>query len=426
MRTNVGLNTNYIFEGSARPPIFQEQIAAQPIGQIPPTDFGKPLDASEIVRIFDISASDLHQFQTYKDGVAAFSITQSASSPWIFKVSNMLLVPFTANPQSVFTAIGATSKVNMLETVIPGYFNEEYWRGIVTRTDGSGNLSRSGIDTVQETQFPFILDNGYFIMYGADIPKNSKNYIQKLRPPAVTCYIYKNTGEGFGLQSIVGQITALSTAVLNVSTYSGTALEYVSSLTYTTSTFEAEARSSLSTLAGDIFILNSNAELQWSNVTTGLAYVRGQVMIGNTEPRDPAFLFDVQGIANIDEVLTTSVTTYSDKRLKMNINNMSTNNNILDLASFEYNYIMRPEVTEIGFIAQDVERVAPQIVREHNGYKTIQYDRLGVLLLPIVKQQQQQIDTLICELSDLKGLFMRSSESMSPPLLSLEGRTSRE
>jgi hypothetical protein len=149
-------------------------------------------------------------------------------------------------------------------------------------------------------------------------------------------------------------------------------------------------------------------------------------MIGNTEPRDPTILFDVQGIAHIDEVLTTSVTTYSDKRLKMNINNMSTNNNILDLASFEYNYIMRPEVTEIGFIAQDVERVAPQIVREHNGYKTIQYDRLGVLLLPIVKQQQQQIDTLICELSDLKGLFMRSSESMSPPLLSLEGCTSRE
>ena len=173
----------------------------------------------------------------------------------------------------------------------------------------------------------------------------------------------------------------------------------------------------------NVYNINYNAELQWSTVPAGLAFVRGQVMIGNTAPRDPAFLFDVQGLANIDEILTTSVTTYSDKRLKMNINNMSTNNNILDLASFEYNYIMRPEVTEIGFIAQDVERVAPQIVREHNGYKTIQYDRLGVLLLPIVKQQQQQLDTLICELSDLKGLFTRSSESMPPPLLSLEGRT---
>ena len=77
--------------------------------------------------------------------------------------------------------------------------------------------------------------------------------------------------------------------------------------------------------------------------------------------------------------------------------------------TYTYNYKTKPNIIDIGVIAQEVETVAPHIVKENDGLKTVQYDRFGVLLLPIVKEQQERIDQLESDLSTFKRLFEKIS-----------------
>ena len=57
-----------------------------------------------------------------------------------------------------------------------------------------------------------------------------------------------------------------------------------------------------------------------------------------------------------------------------------------------------------GVIAQDVQKVLPQLVREnHGGYLGVKHDRLVGLLIEGVKEQQKQIDELKQEVKELKN-----------------------
>jgi len=159
----------------------------------------------------------------------------------------------------------------------------------------------------------------------------------------------------------------------------------------------------LSSLSSYVNTLSSGV-IQWTDLPgVGIARSSGQVLIGKTSSTNALYVLDVSGAAFITDLVANSMTTFSDKRLKMNIYELSTCKSILDLNTYGFNYITRPDVVEIGFIAQEMEDIAPEIVREHNGYKSIQYDRLCVLLLPIIKKQQQEIEELKNLVSDIKG-----------------------
>jgi hypothetical protein len=89
-------------------------------------------------------------------------------------------------------------------------------------------------------------------------------------------------------------------------------------------------------------------------------------------------------------------------------------NRILDLEPKLYNYIGASTI-ELGLIAQDVEEIVPELVRTQQGMKSLQYDRLGVLLLPIVRDQAERLKNLEKEVSDMKDLvkmmFVKKSVS---------------
>ncbi len=59
---------------------------------------------------------------------------------------------------------------------------------------------------------------------------------------------------------------------------------------------------------------------------------------------------------------------------------------------------------EIGFIAQDVEKVIPELVvtDTYTGLKSIKYGNIVPVLVEAIKEQQQQIDELRAEISALK------------------------
>lgn len=58
---------------------------------------------------------------------------------------------------------------------------------------------------------------------------------------------------------------------------------------------------------------------------------------------------------------------------------------------------------QIGLLAQNVEKVVPEAVKELDGYKGVDYARLVPLLIEGMKEQQQQIETLKKELALLKN-----------------------
>ena len=61
--------------------------------------------------------------------------------------------------------------------------------------------------------------------------------------------------------------------------------------------------------------------------------------------------------------------------------------------------------TQIGLIAQDVEKVFPILVNtDKNGYKAVAYDKLSVVLIDAMKEQQKQIEDQKKEIETLKNL----------------------
>ena len=58
---------------------------------------------------------------------------------------------------------------------------------------------------------------------------------------------------------------------------------------------------------------------------------------------------------------------------------------------------------QIGLIAQDVEKVLPELVNtDSEGFKSVDYTKLGPVLIEAIKEQQQQIDQLKKEIQMLK------------------------
>jgi energy-coupling factor transporter ATP-binding protein EcfA2 len=145
---------------------------------------------------------------------------------------------------------------------------------------------------------------------------------------------------------------------------------------------------------------------QWEDTSNGIYYNQpnNTVIVGkSTTDSTNGYSMDISGTLYTDNLIAQSYETFSDMRLKCNISSFNMTDRVLSLGTFAYNYISNSTVTEIGLLAQEVERVAPEIVREQCGYKTIQYDRIPILLLPVIKQQQQQIIHLEEQIRILKA-----------------------
>ena len=81
---------------------------------------------------------------------------------------------------------------------------------------------------------------------------------------------------------------------------------------------------------------------------------------------------------------------------------------------------------QLGFIAQEVEPYFPEIVRTNDdGYKSLDYSRMSVILLQAVKEQDQiiksqqkqiddwgnEIEQLKAELNQIKALLSSTREN---------------
>ena len=96
----------------------------------------------------------------------------------------------------------------------------------------------------------------------------------------------------------------------------------------------------------------------------------------------------------------------SDERLKSNIRPIE---NALDIVCSLNGkiYTKDGKDDQIGLIAQEVEKVLPQMVHtadDDMGIKSVNYQNMVAVLIEAVKEQQKQIEELKAEVSALKGV----------------------
>jgi hypothetical protein len=100
----------------------------------------------------------------------------------------------------------------------------------------------------------------------------------------------------------------------------------------------------------------------------------------------------------------------SDERLKENITLIENPlSKIIQLGGYEFDWIQNEEIHvhhghDIGVIAQEVEKVLPELVTTRdNGYKAVKYEKIVALLIEGIKAQQTQIESLQGEIKWIKN-----------------------
>ena len=101
---------------------------------------------------------------------------------------------------------------------------------------------------------------------------------------------------------------------------------------------------------------------------------------------------------------TNDITAFysSDKRLKENISPIPNalqklsqiSGNTFDWKS-GFGEIHSHSGTDVGVIAQEIEKILPQVVTtRENGYKAVQYEKIIALLIEAVKELQEEVNQL--------------------------------
>lgn len=143
----------------------------------------------------------------------------------------------------------------------------------------------------------------------------------------------------------------------------------------------------------------------------------GNVGIGTT---NPAYKLDVNG------TIRGSNVSPSDMRWKEQVKTLDNSLekvNKLRGVSFEWKDKAKGTGTQIGLIAQEVEKVFPEVVSADNeGNKSVAYDKLIGVLVEAVKEQQKQIhelkasnEALRQEIVSIKTFMSNYAQSVTVP-----------
>ena len=113
------------------------------------------------------------------------------------------------------------------------------------------------------------------------------------------------------------------------------------------------------------------------------------------------------------DIIANSIAGSSDARFKKNITPIENPlQKVLQLRGVNFDWKTNEfsarsfsENRSLGFIAQEVEKVLPEIVQTEKtveGYKAVQYDKVVALLVEAIKEQQKQIDSLKLQVKKLQ------------------------
>ena len=139
--------------------------------------------------------------------------------------------------------------------------------------------------------------------------------------------------------------------------------------------------------------IGNDLDVQHNLSVTGRTLLGGFVGIGTNE--GPLRELQIGESGDGSSAIANAWLTFSDERYKKNITPIEGSlNKILELEGVEYEWKKNNEKT-IGFIAQEVGSILPEIVFEDKeGYLSIDYSKVTPVLVNAIKEQQVQINEL--------------------------------
>jgi len=202
-------------------------------------------------------------------------------------------------------------------------------------------------------------------------------------------------GNGAGLTGVSGfTVTTSGANRVILSTATSTTGSATTGLTYDGSTFTVTGQLNTGQGATEVYLMNQNVQ-----VSSSVRF--GSLGVG-TEPSGTIGAI----LASNDVVAFAS----SDERLKENITLIENPlDKILQLGGYEFDWIQNQEIHvhsghDIGVIAQEVEKVLPELVTTRdNGYKAVKYEKIVALLIEGIKEQQSKINSLENEIKWIKN-----------------------
>jgi hypothetical protein len=134
---------------------------------------------------------------------------------------------------------------------------------------------------------------------------------------------------------------------------------------------------------------------------------------------EPSYTLDVNGYIRGYNLIP------SDKRLKTNINGLTDKANLLSKVkgfSYDYNFVSNEKEsknelngkTHFGFIAQDLQKIYPELVHTDNsGYLSVDYISFIPLLVETVNEQSKKIEQLESQIQLATQISTIDSKSSS-------------
>ncbi len=136
----------------------------------------------------------------------------------------------------------------------------------------------------------------------------------------------------------------------------------------------------------------------------------GLVGIGTTTP---GVRFQVGNSGDGTIARANAWQTFSDERFKKDIMPIADALEKLESLHGYYYYWKEGDDTrrQAGLMAQEVERVLPEIVStDGDGYKSVDYGKINALLLQALKEQRKNFDTLKAEVDQLKKMLKKTND----------------
>ena len=122
------------------------------------------------------------------------------------------------------------------------------------------------------------------------------------------------------------------------------------------------------------------------------------------------FMMEDNGNFHADaDVIAFSTSVGSDIKLKENVENINYGlNDVLKMRAVQFDWKeKRNKAHDIGVIAQEIEKIIPEVVKEaktiggsDDTHKVVDYAKLTSVLIKAVQEQQVQIDELKTKLGD--------------------------
>lgn len=128
----------------------------------------------------------------------------------------------------------------------------------------------------------------------------------------------------------------------------------------------------------------------------------GSLGIGQNESKQTlSYKLDVSGSIRA----TGTVLQASDERLKENISPIGSATELVDKVEGVYfNWNTGPKDRQVGFIAQQVKEILPEVVSEdNNGYLSVAYGGLVPVLVEAMKEQNKLLEQLEKRISELES-----------------------